>query len=80
MYALPTTSASINNEELNSLLTTIKNQGDEIQMKEKEIARLQTKIAKIEAEGDKLRAKMDKTTAKVKKKKEDWILLIEDFN
>ena len=61
----------IDNEELNSLLTTIKNQGDEIQMKEKEIARLQTKIAKIEAEGDKLRAKMDKTTAKVKKKKED---------
>ena len=61
----------IDNEELNSLLTTIKNQGDEIQMKEKEIAHLQTKIAKIEAEGDKLRAKMDKTTAKVKKKKED---------
>ena len=61
----------IDNEELNSLLTTIKNQGDEIQMKEKEIARLQTKIAKIEAEGDKLRAKMDKTTAKVKKKKEN---------
>ena len=61
----------IDNEELNSLLSTIKNQGDEIQMKEKEIARLQTKIAKIEAEGDKLRAKMDKTTAKVKKKKED---------
>lgn len=61
----------IDNEELNSLLTTIKNQGDEIQMKEKEIARLQTKIAKIEAEGDKLRAKMDKTTAKVRKKKED---------
>lgn len=61
----------IDNEELNSLLTTIKNQGDEIQMKEKEIARLQTKIAKIEAEGDKLRAKMDKTTAKVKKKRED---------
>ena len=61
----------IDNEELNSLLTTIKNQGDEIQMKEKEIARLQTKIAKIEAEGNKLRAKMDKTTAKVKKKKED---------
>ena len=61
----------IDNEELNSLLTTIKNQGDEIQMKEKEIARLQTKIAKIEAEGDKLRAKMDNTTAKVKKKKED---------
>ncbi len=49
----------IDNEELNSLLTTIRNQGDEIEMKEKEIVRLKTKIAKIEAESDKLRAKLD---------------------
>ena len=49
----------IDNEELNSLLTTIRNQGDEIEMKEKEIVRLKTKIAKIEAESDKLRAKID---------------------
>lgn len=38
----------IDNEELNSLLTTIKNQGEEIAMKDKEIARLQAKIEKME--------------------------------
>ena len=54
----------IDNEELNSLLTTIRNQGEEIEMKEKEITRLQTKIAKIEAESDKLRAKLEKPAAK----------------
>ena len=55
----------IDNEELNALLTTIKNQGDEIAMKEKEIVRLQTKIEKIEAASDKLRAQLDKpATAK----------------
>ena len=59
----------IGNEELNSLLTTIKNQGDEIEMKEKEIVRLQTKIAKIEAEEDKLRAKLEKEGTKDKPKR-----------
>ncbi|MBQ2131304.1 MAG: glycoside hydrolase family 57 protein, partial [Prevotella sp.] len=44
----------IDNDELNSLLTTIRNQGEEIEMKEKEILRLQTKIEKIEAANDKL--------------------------
>lgn len=39
----------IDNEELNSLLTTIKNQGDEIELKDKEISRLKTKIEKMEA-------------------------------
>ena len=39
----------IDNEELNSLLTTIRNQGDEIEMKDKEITRLKTKIEKMEA-------------------------------
>lgn len=34
----------IDNEELNSLLTTIKNQGDEIEMKDKEIVRLKAKL------------------------------------
>ena len=47
----------IDNEELNGLLTTIKNQGDELTMKEKEILRLQTKIAKIEKEEAKLKGK-----------------------
>ena len=59
----------IDNEELNGLLTTIKNQGDEIEMKEKEIVRLQTKIAKIEAEDDKLRAMLDKGEVKPKTKR-----------
>lgn len=70
----------IDNEELNSLLTTIKNQGDEITMKEKEILRLQTKIAKMEKEEAKLRGKEEapsktkvhadrKTASKTKTKK-----------
>lgn len=49
----------IDNEELNSLLTTIKNQGEEIVIKEKEILRLQNKIEKIEKESGKLRAKLE---------------------
>ena len=39
----------IENEELNSLLTTIRNQGDEIEMKDKEITRLKAKLEKLEA-------------------------------
>lgn len=59
----------IDNEELNSLLTTIRNQGEEIEMKEKEIVRLQTKISKIEAENDKLRSTAEKAKpAKTAKK------------
>ncbi|MBO5185753.1 MAG: glycoside hydrolase family 57 protein [Prevotella sp.] len=46
----------IDNEELNSLLTTIKNQGDEIEMKDKEISRLKTKLAKIEEAEQKAKA------------------------
>ena len=38
----------IDNEELNALLTIIKNQGEEIKMQEKEIIRLQTKLLKME--------------------------------
>ena len=41
--------AEIDNEELNSLLTTIRNQGDEIEMKDKEITRLKAKLEKLEA-------------------------------
>lgn len=36
----------IESEELNSLLTTIKNQGEEIEIKDKEIAKLQKKLEK----------------------------------
>lgn len=52
-------SEDIDNEELNSLLTTIRNQGEEIEMKEKEIARLQTKIEITEAANDKLKAELE---------------------
>lgn len=54
---------SVDNDELASLLTTIKNQDEEIEMKNKEITRLQTKIEKIEAAEEKLRAKLKKTKA-----------------
>ena len=57
----------IDNEELNALLTTIKNQGDEISMKDKEITRLQAKVAKMQAEEDKLKAKIDKAKESQKK-------------
>lgn len=54
---------SVDNDELASLLTTIKNQDEEIEMKNKEITRLQTKIEKSEAAEEKLRAKLEKTKA-----------------
>jgi alpha-amylase len=38
----------IDNDELEGLLTTIKNQGDEIEMKDKEITRLKARIEKME--------------------------------
>lgn len=53
----------VDNEQLSSLLTTIKNQDEEIEMKTKEIVRLQTKIEKIEAAEKKLREKLEKTKA-----------------
>lgn len=59
---------SIDNDELSSLLTTIKNQDEEIEMKSKEIVRLQTKIEKIEAAEEKLCAKLEKTKAPAAKK------------
>ena len=43
----------IDNEQLNSLLTTIRNQGDEIEMKDKEITRLKAKLEKLEQEEEK---------------------------
>lgn len=61
----------IDNEELNSLLTTIKNQGEEIEIKEKEILRLQTKIEKMEAASDKLKAKLDEDTDKIQARVSD---------
>lgn len=51
--------SDIDNEQLNSLLTTIKNEDDEIEMKDKEIARLKAKLQKTEATAEKLRAKYE---------------------
>jgi alpha-amylase len=68
-------SDDIDNDQLESLLTTIKNQGDEIEMKDKEIARLQAKIEKLKNEEPvkekviekKKTPKVSKTPKKVKK-------------
>ncbi len=58
----------IDNDELDALLTTIKNQGDEIEKKDKEITRLQAKIDKMQKEEDKLKAKLDKAAPAPAKK------------
>ena len=60
----------IDNDELNSLLTTIKNQGDDLKMKEKEIERLQTKISKMQEAEDRLRARLEKEKGKSAASKE----------
>ena len=57
----------IDNEELNALLTTIRNQGDEISMKDKEIVRLQAKVEKMQAEEDRLKNLIDKSKSSSKK-------------
>ena len=64
----------IDNEELNSLLTTIKNQGDEIEMKDKEIDRLKARVEKMQSAEEKLKVQLEKykaakTTAKASAKK-----------
>ncbi|MBQ8159077.1 MAG: glycoside hydrolase family 57 protein [Prevotella sp.] len=60
----------IDNEELNSLLTTIRNQGDEIEMKDKEITRLKAKLEKLEpAEKAAKKAAPKKAAAKKAAKK-----------
>ncbi len=58
----------IDNDELDALLTTIKNQGDEIEKKDKEITRLQAKIDKMQKEEDKLKAKLEKVAPEAVKK------------
>jgi len=64
----------IDNEQLNSLLTTIRNQGDEIEMKDKEITRLKAKLEKLESIAEKPAKKAAAKKAPAKKaakKKED---------
>lgn len=51
----------MDNEELNSLLTTIKNQGEELVALNKEVERLQAKLAKAEA---KIAAEAEKQPSK----------------
>ena len=58
----------IDNDELNSLLTTIKNQGDEIEMKDKEIVRLKAKVEKMQAAEVRLKAKAEKAKTSTTKK------------
>jgi alpha-amylase len=53
----------MDNEELNSLLTTIKNQDEELAMKDKEIKKLKQMIAKIGPAEEE-----EKTEAKAEKK------------
>ena len=53
----------IDNEQLESLLTTIRNQGEEIEEKEKEIIRLKAKLEKLE-ETEKKENTPQKSTAK----------------
>lgn len=55
----------IDNEELNSLLTTIKNQGEELEVKDKEISKLQNMLARFE----KNNGKDDKNAPKAKSAK-----------
>ena len=54
----------IENDELDSLLTAIKNQGDEIDMKDNEIVRLKTRLAKTQEELEKTTAKLEKLADK----------------
>ena len=67
--------SDVDNDQLEGLLTTIKNQDEEIEVKDKEIVRLQAKLEKIEKEAEKLRsekkpaAKKTATAAKAPAKK-----------
>ncbi len=57
----------IDNEELNSLLTTIKNQGDELELKNKEISKLQNMLAQFEKqEAPQAEAATEEAKAEVK--------------
>ena len=61
--------ADVDNDQLEGLLTTIKNQDEEIEMKDKEIVRLQAKLEKIEKETSKLREEKKPATRKTAAKK-----------
>jgi alpha-amylase len=54
----------IENDELNALLTTIRNQDDEIEMKDKEITRLKARLEKLEPAKEAKKAPVKKPAAK----------------
>lgn len=60
----------MDNEELNSLLTTIKNQGEEIEVLSKEVEKLQAKLAKLQPKEEKKPAAKKATAKKTASKKE----------
>ena len=57
---------SIEDDEHNSLLTTIRNQSDEIELKDKEASRLQARVEKLESENSKLHDQIDQLEEEVK--------------
>ncbi len=59
--------SEIDNEELNSLLTTIKNQGDELELKNKEIEKLQHMLGKLGVAGEEEKKKPAAKKAPAKK-------------
>ena len=59
----------IDNEELDNMLTTITNQGKEIETKTKEIERLQAKLAKYEAAKPAVKKAAAKPATKAETKK-----------
>ena len=61
--------SDVDNDQLEGLLTTIKNQDEEIEVKDKEIVRLQAKLEKIEKEEEKLRAEKKPAATKAAAKK-----------
>lgn len=58
--------SDIDNDELDKLLTTIRNQGDEIEMRDKEITRLKAKLEKLQLAAEKVTAKAEKKPARKK--------------
>ncbi len=58
--------ADVDNEQLESYMTSVKNMEEEIEMKDKEITRLQAKLDKMEKEANKLKAAKTKAPAKTK--------------
>ena len=59
--------ADIDNEELNSLLTTIKNQGEEIERKDKEIEKLRRQLSKLSGKAPEAEKAPAKKAAPAKK-------------